>query len=107
MTREEIYQFMNENPVFHQAMQVRVSVELELVEDIALKEAIVAHPSREFLRPWIAENGLAPLAVFRLPCGRATVWTMATNFEPNRYMEIRETLAAASVHLPAAARIGK
>ena len=37
--------------------QVRVEGKFELVEDMALKEEIVSHPSRKFLQPWREQQG--------------------------------------------------
>lgn len=65
--------------------QVRVSGSLELVDDRALKEEIVAHPSRAFLRTWQNDDELEhfyeSLAVFRMQNGKAKLWTMQTNFD--------------------------
>jgi hypothetical protein len=65
-------------------VQVRVSGVAELVEDLALKKEIVAHPTREFLRPFIEANGYEPLAVYRIKDLVATTWTMARNLEPRQ-----------------------
>ena len=37
--------------------QVRVEGKFELVEEMALKEEIVNHPSRKFLKPWREQQG--------------------------------------------------
>ncbi len=63
-------------------IQVRISGEAELVEDLDLKKEIVAHPSRDFLKPFVAANGYDPLAVYRIKEPVATVWTMAQNLAP-------------------------
>lgn len=131
MTKEEIFQFMNENPVFYLAsmdgdqprvrgmllfranedgiifhtsaqkdvytqirnnpkaelcffgngMQIRVTGELEYVQDNELKEEIYNHPSRKFLQVW-RENGISDdiLRIFNLRKATAVIWTMETNF---------------------------
>lgn len=131
MTKEEIFQFMNENPVFYLAsmdgdqprvrgmllfranedgiifhtsaqkdvyaqirnnpkaelcffgngMQIRVTGELEYVQDDELKEEIYNHPSRKFLQVW-RENGISDdiLRIFNLRKATAVIWTMETNF---------------------------
>lgn len=71
---------------FARNIQVRVSGELELVDDNNLKDEISEHPTREFLKDW-KENGVLEdfyeiLAVFRMRNGVATIWTLETNFEP-------------------------
>ena len=68
--------------------QVRVSGAVELVEDQELKEEIVDHPSRAFLKPWVEEQGYGFLAVFRLRKGKATTWTMDANFAPKEYLDL-------------------
>lgn len=92
-TMKDVYQQITANPKvelcfndFKGGIQVRVSGELEIVEDNNLKDEISAHPSRVFLKPW-RENGdlqdfYKTFAVFRLKNGTATYWTMAKNFAP-------------------------
>jgi uncharacterized pyridoxamine 5'-phosphate oxidase family protein len=53
-------------------IQIRVSGTVELVEDIKMKKEIVQN--REFLKPFVEQNGYEPLAVYRLRKGIATVW---------------------------------
>ena len=69
---------------FKNGVQVRVSGVAKLVEDLDLKKQIVAHPTREFLRSFIAANGYEPLAVYRITNPVATTWTMARNLEPRQ-----------------------
>ena len=60
--------------------QVRVEGCFELIEDMALKEEIVNHPSRKFLKPWREQQGdeafFSFLKVFRMQHGKAHVWCM-------------------------------
>jgi pyridoxamine 5'-phosphate oxidase len=66
--------------------QVRVSGAAEIVEDLALKQEIVA--ARPFMQPWVKEHGYGLLVVFRVAQCEATVWTMAANFAPTTYQKI-------------------
>ena len=74
------------NGNFENLIQVRISGAVELVENLDLKKEIVQ--KREFLKPWIEQNGYEPLAVYRIKKGVATVWTMKTNFEPKEFIQI-------------------
>jgi uncharacterized pyridoxamine 5'-phosphate oxidase family protein len=67
-------------------VQIRVSGSVELVEDIDLKKEIVQ--KREFLKPWVERDGYGSLAVCRIKNGKATIWTMMTNFAPKEYIEL-------------------
>ncbi len=138
MTKQEIFQLMNQNPAFHLAtvegdqprvrgmllfradeegiifhtasskdlfrqiqanpkaelcfqgngVQVRVTGVLEQVQDEALKAEIFAHPTRKFLQPW-KELGIENLlTVFRMRNGKAVTWTMETNFDEKKYIEL-------------------
>ncbi len=72
--------------------QVRISGELEIVEERALKEEIVAHPSRAFLRTWKnngeMEDFFGTFVVMRMREGKANVWTMETNFMPAQEIQL-------------------
>ena len=67
-------------------VQVRVAGVAERVEDMGLKKEIVS--ARPFMQPWIAEHGYGLLVVIRVKDCEASVWTMATNFEPTVYQKI-------------------
>lgn len=73
-------------------VQVRIRGEFHEETSRTLKEEIVAHPSRAFLKPWMAESGREAffdlLKVFRMREGEALVWTFATNFEPHKPIRI-------------------
>jgi pyridoxamine 5'-phosphate oxidase len=71
---------------FQKGVQVRVSGSVEKVEDMVLKKEIVA--KREFLKPWVEKSGYDMLAVYRIRKGRATIWTMETNFAPKTYVDL-------------------
>jgi len=66
--------------------QVRVSGKAKFIEDQNLKSEIVNE--RSFLKPWIDEQGYDMLKVFRVTECIATVWTMETNFDPKKYIEL-------------------
>ena len=92
-TFKDLYKQLQNNPkaelCFYDTknnIQIRVSGTLEETYDDNLKEEILAHPSREFLRQMKLEAG-APnfyktYAVFLLKNAKAVVWTMADNFKP-------------------------
>jgi pyridoxamine 5'-phosphate oxidase len=66
--------------------QVRVAGVVEVIEDLDLKKEIVE--ARSFLKPWVEQRGYEMLLVFRVTQCQAAVWTMATNFEPTKYLKI-------------------
>jgi pyridoxamine 5'-phosphate oxidase len=74
------------NGNFENLVQIRVSGSVELVEDLGLKKEIVE--KRDFLKPWVEERGYDFLAVYNLKKGRATVWSMATNFAQKEFIEL-------------------
>ena len=90
---KDLYKQLSKNPSvefcfndFQKGVQVRVSGSVEKVEDMALKQEIVT--KREFLKPWVEKSGYEMLMVYRLRKGRATVWTMQTNFDPKTYIDL-------------------
>ena len=66
--------------------QIRISGKLELVDDNNLKDEILEHPTRAFLKPWAnsitKEEFYDQLVVCKLKSGVATLWTMEKNLEP-------------------------
>jgi uncharacterized pyridoxamine 5'-phosphate oxidase family protein len=92
---KDLHRQLTENPQvelcfnngnFENLIQVRVSGIVELIEDLDLKKEIVQR--REFLKPWADQMGYDFLAVYRMKKGVATIWTMATNFEVKKFIEI-------------------
>jgi len=65
---------------------VRVSGIAEFIEDQGLKEEVVK--ARAFLKPLVDAQGWVAVKVFRLTNPVATVWTMATNFEPKEFIKL-------------------
>ena len=138
MTKEELFQIMNQNPVFHlatmdgdqprvrgmllfradeegiifhtastkdvyaqiianpkaeicfqgQGIQVRVTGILEQVQDEKIKEEIFSHPTRKFLQAWKDQGIDGLLQIFRLKNGTAVTWTMETNFEKQKPIQL-------------------
>jgi len=72
--------------------QIRISGQLEIIDDNALKDEIYDHPSRKFLHVWRESGTLKDyykdLVVFSLKHGTATVWTMADNFAEKLYINL-------------------
>ncbi len=66
--------------------QVRVCGLAEPVDDLQLKKEIVE--ARPFMKPWVEKHGYDLIAVFRITKCQASVWTMATNFEPTRFQPL-------------------
>lgn len=73
-------------------VQMRVSGELEIVDDNNLKDEICEHPTRRFLKAWRESGSLQDFyntfVVFRLKNGKAVIWTMETNFSPKEYIQL-------------------
>jgi len=91
-TYKDIYKQLSANPnvelCFHnakQGIQVRVSGAVEPVDDRELKDEIIVQ--RPFLKSQIEKNGYEAIVVYRLK-GKATVWTMKTNFDPKTYIQL-------------------
>ena len=98
-TMKDVYKQIVNNPKvelcfndFKRGIQLRVSGEMEIVDDNALKDEIFEHPTRGFLKPWresgTLEDFYKSFVVFRLKGGKAITWTMATNFAPKEYIQL-------------------
>lgn len=90
-TMKDVYRQIAENNKVElcfscKGTQIRISGKLELIDDNELKDEIVNHPSRKFLKAWkesgTIENFYDAIAVFRLKNGIAVPWTMDKNFAP-------------------------
>ena len=67
--------------------QVRISGQMELMEDLELKKEI--EEKRPFMTPIIAKHGgYDSVAIYRLKSGKAHIWTMATNLDPKNYIDL-------------------
>jgi pyridoxamine 5'-phosphate oxidase len=89
---KDIYRQLTNNPEvelcfndFKAGVQVRVSGRVELIEDLSLKQKVVAE--RPFMKPTVDSKGYDVVAMYRLK-GKATVWTGATNFAPKTYIDL-------------------
>lgn len=73
-------------------LQIRITGELELIEDNNLKDEISEHPTRKFLKAWkengIFENFYDAIAVFKLKNGTAVTWTMDQNFASKEKIQL-------------------
>lgn len=72
--------------------QIRISGCLDLIDDNSVKDEIVEHPSRKFLKAW-KESGMykdfyKDISVYILKNGTATVWSMDKNFEPKEIVQL-------------------
>ncbi|MTI67979.1 MAG: pyridoxamine 5'-phosphate oxidase family protein [Firmicutes bacterium] len=72
--------------------QVRVSGELEIVDDNNIKDEISEHPTRKFLKSWKESGELKDFyktfVVFRLKNGIASTWNMQNNFVPKELIQL-------------------
>ncbi len=96
-TMKDVYKQITENNKAElcfscNGVQIRISGELELIDDNKLLDEISEHPSRKFLKAW-KENGVfedfyKAVAVFRLKNGTAVTWTMDKNFAPKEKIQL-------------------
>lgn len=90
---KELYGQLKSNPKVELCFQagekqIRVTGEAVEVNDDALNQEILTHPSREFLRRW-EENGVGNLMrVFRVKNGTAFDWTMDKNFSEKELVQL-------------------
>jgi uncharacterized pyridoxamine 5'-phosphate oxidase family protein len=69
-----------------QGKQVRVFGSVEEIEDLELKKQVVK--DFPFLKEWVDKEGYDVLVVYCLKHGKATTWTMETNFKPKEYVQL-------------------
>jgi uncharacterized pyridoxamine 5'-phosphate oxidase family protein len=67
-------------------LQVRIEGTVKALPDLELKKQIVEDFS--FLKPWVEKEGYEVLIVYCLKKGRATLWTMETNFRPKESIQL-------------------
>jgi pyridoxine/pyridoxamine 5'-phosphate oxidase len=94
-TMKELYRQLLANPAvelcfndWKSNVQVRVRGRVVRVADQALAEEIVNSPGREFLKPWVEQQGMDMLAVFRVEGCEAHAWSMATNFAAKEFIPL-------------------
>lgn len=90
---KELTEQLEKNPVVElcalntqRNVQVRVSGTVEFLDDLALKQSLVAQ--RPFLQPIVDASGYAAFLVFRVTHAVATVWTMEENMAPKSYVSL-------------------
>ena len=91
---KDVFRQMKENPKAEMCFscggtQIRVTGVMEQVFDEELRAEIFAHPSRKFLQAWIANGIDNLLQVFIMKDCSAVTWTMETNFEPKKTIELK------------------
>jgi uncharacterized pyridoxamine 5'-phosphate oxidase family protein len=69
-----------------QGRQIRISGSVEEIEDLELKKQVVK--DFPFLKEWVDREGYEVLVVYCLKGGKATAWTMETNFKPKEYIQL-------------------
>jgi uncharacterized pyridoxamine 5'-phosphate oxidase family protein len=65
---------------------IRITGSVEVVEDPSLKKEI--GNDYQFLKKWVDSAGYDVLVVYCLKNGKATTWTMETNFKPKEYIQL-------------------
>ena len=91
---KDVFRQMKENPKAEMCFscggtQIRVTGVMEQVFDEELRSEIFAHPSRKFLQAWVANGIDNLLQVFIMKDCSAVTWTMETNFEPKKTIELK------------------
>ena len=91
-TLKDIHQQIVNNPAVElcfntkDGKQIRISGQAEIVNDMALKEEVVAQ--RPFMKPIIDEKGWNAATIYRIK-GKACVWgSPKENFTPKSWVEI-------------------
>lgn len=90
---KEVYQQMKSNAKVElcfqaDGTQIRVKGEVVEVKDDVLREEIMNHPTRKFLQAWKELGVEHLLSVFCMKKGKATTWTMESNFEKAEWVEL-------------------
>jgi len=65
---------------------VRIEGKAEMLDDLKLKKKVVEKFT--FLKPLVESQGYEVMVCYRLDKAKATTWTMETNFEPKKYIEL-------------------
>ncbi len=72
--------------IAEEGRQIRITGSVEEIEDLELKKQIVA--DMPFLKEWVDKEGYDVLVVYCLRHGKATIWTMESNFRPKEYIQL-------------------
>jgi len=65
---------------------VRIEGSVESLDDLELKKKVVEKFT--FLKPVVENQGYDVMVCYRLDNAKATTWTMETNLEPKKYIEL-------------------
>src|SRR5271157_1408821 len=90
-TLKDIHQQIVKNPEVElcfntkDGKQIRVSGRAKIVNDMAVKQEIVAQ--RPFMKPTIDDKGWDVVTVYRIK-GKAMVWERKDNFAPKTYVDL-------------------
>jgi pyridoxamine 5'-phosphate oxidase len=91
--KKDLYQQILKNPLVELCyfnpktnMQIRVSGKAVIIDDMKLKQEIVA--DRPFMKPLVDQFGFELLIVFKVIDCVAQVWTFETNLAPKEYIKI-------------------
>ncbi len=67
-------------------LQVRIEGAVQMLDDLELKKKIVeAFP---FLKPWVDSQGYEVMICYCLKNAKAVTWTMETNYDPKKYIQL-------------------
>ena len=92
-TRKDIYKQLSANQNVElcfnsekDGVQVRVSGTVEEVDDAELKAEVMAQ--RPFLKEEVEKGVYGEVAIYRMTKGVAHIWTMMTNMDPKKYIQL-------------------
>lgn len=93
--KKDVYQQLLKNPLVDLCyfdpkanMQIRVTGKTVILDDMKLKQDIVA--ARPFMKPWIDKFGFELLVVFKVIDCVAQLWTFETNLAPKEYIRLTD-----------------
>jgi pyridoxamine 5'-phosphate oxidase len=91
--QKALYKQLQANPAVEmcfynheQGLQVRIEGSVIMLDDLDLKKQVVEDFS--FLKPVVESQGYDVLICYCLKNGKASTWTMETNFEPKQYINL-------------------
>lgn len=90
---KDLHRQLERNPLvemsFYNAeegIQIRVSGSVDELEDIELKKQVVE--DFPFLKEWVDKKGYDVIVAYILSRGKATVWTIETNFAEKEFIDL-------------------
>ena len=90
---KDLYKQLQANPAIEmcfgkadELFQIRISGSVEEMDDLGLKKEIVEQ--LPFLKPLVEEKGYEVIITFRVKEPKALCWSMESNFEPKKYIEL-------------------